>query len=305
MRQDQNPQRLSQFFAETVTDAYNQDVSFLLVGKKGQGKSWAQLSIAYHTALHLAEILGGTWNDYFNLDHVAIIDPMRAVEVITNAQRNCVYIYDDIGVGWNARNFARDENKQKNDIFQINRVDNTVQMFSVPNQFLLDKVPRSLVSHYGEMDRIYFTRGFSTMKLFQPRSLFREGKQIAPYMFQDGMKYIRYVIPAPPKKLRDEYDALRLKITREQIRERRDLMNEKSNNGGRGSSPSPGPNATVYKVAQALEFIELGAGVLDACERAGIPNSTYYRLKKKAENLRKTSSSSSSLHPEPATGSTS
>lgn len=301
VRREENPQQLSRFFAETVTNAYNQDISFLLVGKKGQGKSWAQLSIAYHTARHLADILGGKWNDYFSMDNVAIIDPIRAVDVISNAQRHNVYIYDDIGVGWNARNFSRDENKQKNDIFQINRVDNTVQMFSVPNQFLLDKVPRSLVSHYGEMDRMYFSRGFSTMKLFQPRTLFREGKQIAPYLFQDGSKYIRYVIPAPPKELRDEYDQLRLKITREQIKKRRELLQGENRSGGRGAMPTS-QDETIHRVARALEYIEMGTGVLDACERVGVSNGTYYRLKEKAQEIRKSPPHHEALS-EPATGS--
>lgn len=145
---------------------------------------------------------GGTWSDYFGMENVAIVDPLRAVEVITNAQKNNVYIYDDIGVGWNARDFAKEDNKSKNDIFQINRVDNTVQMFSVPNQFLLDKVPRSLVSHYGEMDQQFFKFGFTTLKLFEPRTLFREGKQLQPYLFVNRQKFIKYVIPAPPDELR-------------------------------------------------------------------------------------------------------
>jgi hypothetical protein len=219
---------LSVFFAQTVTGAYNQDISFLMVGKKGTGKSYSQLSIAYHTACEIAEIVGGRWDDYFNIEtNVAIIDPVRANEVMGMQDKYAVKMYDDIGVGWGARDWQKDENKAKNDIFQINRVDNQVQMFSVPNQFLLDKVPRSLVSHYAETYQQFFKKGFVTIKLFEPQTLFRQSKIIQPYLVVNRNKFVLYAIPAPPKELTKQYNTLRQEVTRQIVQMRREKVAEK------------------------------------------------------------------------------
>lgn len=219
---------LSVFFAQTVTGAYNQDISFLMVGKKGTGKSYSQLSIAYHTACEIAEIVGGRWDDYFNIEtNVAIIDPVRANEVMGMQDKYAVKMYDDIGVGWGARDWQKDENKAKNDIFQINRVDNQVQMFSVPNQFLLDKVPRSLVSHYAETYQQFFKKGFVTIKLFEPQTLFRQSKIIQPYLVVNRNKFVLYAIPAPPKELTKQYNVLRQEVTRQIVQMRREMVAEK------------------------------------------------------------------------------
>lgn len=219
---------LSRFFAKTVTGPYNQDISFLLVGKKGTGKSYCHLSIAYSTACEIAEIQGGTWEDYFDIErNLAIIDPVKANEVMGNQDKYAVKVYDDIGVGWGARDWQKDENKAKNDIFQINRVDNQVQMFSVPNQFLLDKVPRSLVSHYAETYQQFFKKGFVTIKLFEPQTLFREGKIVQPYISVNRNKFVVFAIMSPPKELTKKYNELRQDVTRKIVQMRRDTVADK------------------------------------------------------------------------------
>lgn len=223
---------LSVFFANTVTGEYNQDISFLMVGKKGTGKSYAQLSIAYSTACEIAELVGGHWTDYFNMEeNIAIIDPVRANEVMGNQDKYAVKMYDDIGVGWGARDWQKDENKAKNDIFQINRVDNQVQMFSVPNQFLLDKVPRSLVSHYAETYQQFFKKGFVTIKLFEPQTLFRQSKIVQPYITVNRNKFVVYAIQKPPAELTKKYNQMRHDVTRMIVQMRRDKVAEKLEGG--------------------------------------------------------------------------
>ena len=274
---------ISRFFADTVTGPYNQDISMLLVGKKGTGKSLASLALARMTAGEIAKRLGGKWQDYFSMDNVAIIDPERASELIISQKMHNVYLYDDIGLGWNARNFQSVENKDKNDIFQINRVDRTVQIFSVPNQFLLDKVPRSLVSHYAEMDRTRrgFKSGFSLMKFFEPVTLFREGgKQIQPYVSTRGQKYVQIVIPTPPLDLVRAYNNERAKVTR-RIREMKkqavaDAAEAKQSGGIRTKKREE----IISKIDEA-DFLINSKGVLktEALNIVGIPHSTYNKYK--------------------------
>jgi hypothetical protein len=197
---------LVEFFVREITGPYDQDVSLLMVGNKGRGKSFAALSLAFYTACELAEVRGGKWTDYFNPDtNMAIILEEEANKVMAIQDKYQVKNYDDIGIGWGARNWQKEDNKDKNDVFQINRTDSTLQIFSVPNQFLLDKVPRSLVSHYAEMAQQFFAHGFTTIKMFEPETLFREGKIIQPYLNVDRTKYVLFRIPKPPNDLAEYY----------------------------------------------------------------------------------------------------
>lgn len=193
---------LVEFFADEILGPYDQDISLLLVGNKGRGKSLAAQSISYFTACEIADRNGGKWTDYYNPEtNLAVILESEANSVMAIQEKYQVKNYDDIGIGWGARNWQDADNKNKNDVFQINRTDSTLQIFSVPNQFLLDKVPRSLVSHYGEMAQQFFAHGFTTIKMFEPETLFREGKIIQPYLNVDRTKYVLFRIPKPPDDL--------------------------------------------------------------------------------------------------------
>jgi hypothetical protein len=193
---------LVEFFVDEILGPYDQDISLLMVGNKGRGKSLAGLALSYFSACEIAERIGGKWTDYFNPDtNLAVILESEANSVMSIQEKYQVKDYDDIGIGWGARNWQDADNKNKNDVFQINRTDSTLQVFSVPNQFLLDKVPRSLVSHYAEMAQQFFAHGFTTLKMFEPETLFREGKIIQPYLNVDRTKYVLFRIPKPPEDL--------------------------------------------------------------------------------------------------------
>jgi hypothetical protein len=212
---------LIEYFVDIITGKFNQDVSMLLVGNKGRGKSITALSLSYFAACELAQRMGGHWKDYFDPEtNMAVISPKRANEVMAIKDKYAIKNYDDIGIGWGARSWQKKENIEKGDVFQINRIDNQIQLFSVPNQFLLDKIPRSLVSHYAEMDQAFFEFGFSTMKLFKPLTLFREGKIIQPYLSANRVKYVLYRIPKPPEFLIKQYNKIRKDATTEAMLER-------------------------------------------------------------------------------------
>jgi hypothetical protein len=201
---------LVEHFVDEILGKYDQDVSLLMVGNKGRGKSLCAQSLCYFAGCEIAERIGGTWQDYYNpLTNMAVILEEEANALMAIQTKYQVKNYDDIGIGWGARNWQDKDNKDKNDVFQINRTDATIQVFSVPNQFLLDKVPRSLVSHYAEMDQQFFEHGFTTIKMFKPETLFREGKIIQPYLAMDRTKYVLFRVPKPPQDLVDFYQKKR------------------------------------------------------------------------------------------------
>jgi hypothetical protein len=216
---------ISSYFVDIVTSPFDQDVSALFVGNKGTGKSSTVISIDYNCAIKIAEWMndGSRWDDYWNLHELtACILEEEATRLMNIQRKYIIKNFDDIGIGWGARNWRDDDNIQKNDIFQINRTDNAIQTFSIPNQFLLDKVPRSLVSHYVEMDEKIFEKGFTTIKLFKPKTMFREARIINPFLLVDRNKYVNYLIPAPPHDIWTEYKKLRQKNKDIAIRRRAD-----------------------------------------------------------------------------------
>lgn len=275
---------LAQRFAHTITGPYKQDIAMLLQGQKGSGKSYASLRIAYNTARCVAEILDDDWHKwtkYFSMNNVAIIDPDRAFEIIGEAKPYNIYLFDDIGVGWNSRSFASKDNRDKNDIFQINRVAQTVQIFSMPNQFLLDKVPRMLCNYMAEMDRSEYSRGFSLMKVFKTKTLFRLNNQrITPHLVaEDGAKITRYVIHRPPAFLAKQYDKIRKDVTRR-------IISERARQDEEEERPARGPQRTsdMYDRAKdALPKYErcrlIGMAHNEALKEIGVPDRTWYRWK--------------------------
>ena len=247
----QHEDHLARRFAATVTGPYKQDISMLLQGQKGSGKSYASLRIAYNTARLIAEILDDDWHKwpkYFSMENVAIIDPDRASEIIQEAKPHNIYLFDDIGVGWNSRDFASKDNRDKNDIFQINRVAQTVQILSMPNQFLLDKVPRMLCNYLAEMDRSAYGHGVSLMKVFRTKTLFRLNNQrITPHLVAaDGEKIVKYVIHRPPEFLAVQYDRIRRETTQRIIKARSRRQEEEPS-----SAPAMHPKTKrMYEDAQ-------------------------------------------------------
>jgi len=225
-----NHDYIASLFSSIVTGSAKQDVAALVQGDKGSGKSHATLRIAYNTARRIADVRDGDpegWEKYFSMDNVAIIDPERAFDIMSNAKSNNVYIYDDIGVGWGARSFASKSNKAKGDIFQINRVSETVQLFSIPNAFLLDKIPRMLCNYMLEMTSKHFREGYTSVKLFRTKTIFKlKNKQITPHLIREGGKVTRYLVYKPPLFLSEQYDKMRASITKEVIQQKVDVINQ-------------------------------------------------------------------------------
>ena len=220
---------ISSYFTGIITGSHNQDVSCLVVGNKGAGKSFTVLSLCYQCARKISAFVNNgdesRWPDYYNLHALtACILEEECSRLMNIQQRYVVKNFDDVSIGWNSRSWRDEGNSNKNDVFTVNRTDNCIQFMSAPHSFMIDKVPRSLVSHYIEMDEKYFDQGFTTIKLFKPITMFRQGKIINPYLSIDNRKYVAYVIPKPPQELYEAYNKLREKCKNIAIKQSREKM---------------------------------------------------------------------------------
>jgi len=227
---DGNTSNICKHWSGIATGKHNQDVSMMIEGPKGTGKSYTSLTLCVNSAKWVAQCLGTDWRDHFDIERTAaIVDTDRADEVMINTKKYDVRMFDDISLAWGNHNWQSDENKDKNDIFIINRIDNTINILTSPNSKLIDVVPRSNVNFKGEMDTPYFNFQHTSLKIFKPIPIFRATgyKVLDPYLRVGRDKIIMYMITAPPKRLIEAYDKERSRATEAIKKSRRDKLSER------------------------------------------------------------------------------
>lgn len=206
---DADVMALSEMFARRCAGRHNKNVIFLLVGEMGSGKSMVLLELARKTAVHLAKLIGGKPEDYFTFNNVGVINPESLWDKLSELKPFNIYILDDAGVGWDARDFAKEGNKELNHILSTCRVHNNCIFMSVPDTFLIDKAPRTISYYYGEVSESMHGYGLTFIKVFRLKRLFRQGKTLYRYLSKGASKIIRYKATMPPKELVDQYNVVR------------------------------------------------------------------------------------------------
>jgi hypothetical protein len=207
--------KLSDIMADRVCGRHNKDAKIFLVGSQGSGKSHSAIYGGIKFGEAIAARIGGTWEDYFprDLSHVFIGDPEGHATALKNIRKHCIYILDDAGVSINARNFMTSYNKSLNDIFQTVRTDNAIIIINAPDSFLIDYVPRTIVSHYGEVSESMHSKGLNFIKLFKIERKFREGKTHYHHYQFGNTQVIRWRFGDIPADMAAAYEILRDKAT--------------------------------------------------------------------------------------------
>ena len=266
--------------AKKITSPHNQDARIMIVGTQGKGKSWTGLTLAYSTAKQISKIINRkqdkntTWKDFFSMDNIVIMDDSMVKEVLSDVKQYNIYIFDDIGIAWNARESMSKGNKLLNDVFQVFRTENTAVILSIISPFLIDKVPRNLVNYQIEMDMNLFHYGWTFSKLF---NVVGRARDSAPhYHYQKtsqesgSVGIVRVATPKPPKFLSDTYDVHRREAAAKLRIERmtRDEENEKKKK--KVKTGSDYPNEWKYKKVEALlvdkKFSQRAACKLMECD---------------------------------------
>lgn len=191
-----------------------QDVSALCYGPKGTGKSYTVQTIAFDAAKKLAKRRDGNdeWMNYYSIKNCAVMRDEAFRAQIENAKPHQIYIYDDVGAdGWNARDFQGKANKAKNAIFQINRIDSTIQIFTTITPDLIDITPRKNVTHYLEGINIGMLKdaGYNALKISMVKPIWKQGKTYYPFPLHKDGKIIMNLALIPPPCLAVAYDTLR------------------------------------------------------------------------------------------------
>ena len=201
--------------AENITSEHNQHVTLMIVAPTGKGKSWAGIAIEELVAQFVAEILGGKESDYFTIDNIAIITQQEIIRLLKNRLdvRHSVIGFDDIGVGWNARNFMDEFNKTMNDIYQTFRTRNCFLYVTLPDPRLIDVVPRDMVKYIMEVHSSKHDEGYVECKIFEVAKNMRKQTKLYPYIMDySGNKIKRHIIFAPSAAYTVPYEVRRTAI---------------------------------------------------------------------------------------------
>lgn len=268
---------IHEIFGEVISSPHHQHLIVIMIGKTGTGKSNAALDLAYKTSVYMANKLGGAPEDYFTMDNVAIISMDSIISVMKGMKYRNIYILDDIGTGWNARDFAKKKNKIMNNIIQTFRKYETLLILTLPDTFLIDSVPRNLLHYQIEMDQQRFDAGLTIGKIFSVVRKYRKGKNFYPYPVINGVKYERCVFERAPPHITNAYEELRTKIQEEeqakQIAELEEMTAELDGKKETEKTPKVTVKQRVWELKRDVE-----AGVYEslkeACEINGINYNT-------------------------------
>lgn len=262
--------------AERITSPHNQDFRMIVVGAFGKGKSMYALYMGYRVAEEVAKIKGGAWQDYFSTSNIGIVTEENILGIIKTIKKYNVYILDDVGRSWGARNFMDRLNKFLNDIFQLMRTDNTFIIITIASTFLVDKVPRNLVNALAELDLSYFDYGLVLPKFFEVSHRPRYGKTFYIYPVFGTSQVVRYKSKIPPLELIEPYLQKREEIARELRQNKVDeILNPDEKN-----QPKRTKQEVEYPTTWKL-IHEKGWTQKAACEFMGIASNHYRDWEKK------------------------
>jgi hypothetical protein len=155
------PHKKTLVYARTIArhiTSENQDVTIVIVGNKGKGKSWFALALAEAIARELSIIFYKDethWQEYWNYkEDTAIIDEDQINTLLKKkTNKNHIKVLDDVGYskGIDSRKWRSKENDQATSTVSINRTENGVAIYTSQSHFYIDKKIREIMSYYMEM----------------------------------------------------------------------------------------------------------------------------------------------------------
>lgn len=203
--------KLARVLADIVCSNDKQNVILLIEAKPGFGKSYAALDLAVWTAIEIARIKGGEPWYYFNMEHVAVINSDEVIRVIESMHALGIYIFDDFGVGYSAREWQSDGNKAMNDMLQTIRTDNNILIMTVPDSEWIDKVGRNILHFKIVMHQKLFKLGRTMGKLTIEDKMYNaQSRKILHKYFNTKTEiYNNVIFCFPPRRVAEEYDRIR------------------------------------------------------------------------------------------------
>jgi len=225
---------LSWMIALRVTNPYEDSDAFISVtGRKGSGKTTASLALCEDIAMMIAKIRNKNEKPekFFNADHVKSVTETGALELLSSGalkHENSVFLLDDTGTQWSARNWNSPINKTLNAILQICRIYKCVIVANFILQTHIDIQARGMADFRAQM---IYKNTYTNQALFKfyylEQGEFRgKPKEYKKYMTWHGKRITRWVIGRPSPRLEKAVRLMRQENTDKYIKEARMKVNE-------------------------------------------------------------------------------
>ena len=214
------PISFGEVICDKICSGHNQHAIILFEGATGSGKSTAAVDLAYVCSLIMAYRLGGRPEDYFNVDHIAVLTADEVLRVTKNIKQHGIYILDDIGAeAFSARNWNKKEspNEVIGKILQTFRTKENLLIMTVPTRDFIDKIGRNTLHYKVSMEKSWFEKGLTLGKLTIVKKIYNKdnGNNIYPFLRSDGVVYNYALFELPPDRIRLPYEAKRKRIEEE------------------------------------------------------------------------------------------
>ena len=225
---------LTRMIAMRVTNPYeDQDAFISCTGRKGSGKSTATLALCEDLAKEIAFLRnkGEPPEKFFNITHVRSISELGALEMLSGGaltQENSVFLLDDTGVMWSARNFQSPINKTLNSILQICRVYKCIIVANFILQSHIDIGARGMADFRMELSFKNTKEEYAVFKFYYLEQGVKRGKpfEYKKYMKWHGKRIVQWVIGRPSEELTADYVLMRRGNTDGYIAEAQQKMEE-------------------------------------------------------------------------------
>ncbi len=187
------------------TRNYNQNHMLVFCGDTGSGKSFSALEYARRIDI------GDNGKTRFSIDRVALSAEQFMDLVKQKMPKGSVIIWDETGIGINARTFYNQQNLNISYITQTFRYKNYIVLYTTPSISYIDKQVRQLFHGYFEMKNIDYGNKISYARYFDIVHNPRSGDLRYPQIRrrnENGEKEIinKIGFRMPPKELVDEYE---------------------------------------------------------------------------------------------------
>lgn len=276
---------IAQQVADKICSPYNQNATMIFVGGVGSGKSLAAVSLALEVSKLVAQKKGGNPEDYFQLEtNMSVIDVEKFFEVLKAAKRYSTVVFDDSGIGYNARKFQDIINITLNNITQVYRTLNLFTILTTPNFFFIDKVGRTLTEWYCEMEGIFDrVKNVSRGRIFEIQTHSRLGSHGKIfYVYPRGEnghgaeKSFLCTFQKPPEDICVAYEKLRREGAAEYQRKSIEMLKERKE--GKGYTLSRGEKVSNTQLAE--NDLQDGLTVIETAKNRNLAITSVQRLEK-------------------------
>lgn len=184
-----------------------QHVSPIIFGLPGVGKSTTANSVAFSTAKHMANILGGEPSDYFNPQQdIWIADDQDEFVRTLGKSEHHIFILDEAGLVEDSRDGMKAENKTRTKAAAIARDRRCCIIRCCQTQDMVDKRIRALSTHLVHIVEDHHDQGYNVVQILKLWLAKVDKEPYKVYLSPNGIdKIVRHIIYAPDKEQYDLY----------------------------------------------------------------------------------------------------